>query len=678
MYLTLGRDCMLSMEGAHPVKGRIRDAVAAEVSKEGKVVSKGELKCRLIIKAPDKRTDLNFAIAKDEKSAKRNRKWVPLNIVGRKGIEKTVFANVNSLSKRLDLKKSDIRQAVKDHNLETLVSEQLEAKLAEMEEEELVASLLEPSQRKLKSSLQKIRGALADAWWNMTTRGWNVFRFRFSLGTSDEKLQKQGELRALTACRKAYKQVPAYRKHVNKNSPDGQLPTRFSDVPLTGKKEYIQKVKNMDDLYLDGQIPTEGQMDSSTGTTGEPALWVRSAEELAMTQKLMSFAKKAKFGNEDVVLLNTFALGLWATGITLAGAGPNQGLIANIGIVPDYAEKCVAIIKKLTKKNPDRAVVLSGYPPNIRKIADAVQNDPELKKRVDNGKLNLHAIVGGEGMTEELRQDILDRGFKTVYSSYGASDLDINIGYETDTEIEIRRACIENPALAQELYGGGPPPMVFHYDPMHYYIEMTKDNELVYTCCRKERASPRIRYNLHDTGKVMMAKDVCAIMKKYGVEIHPRTNLPFLFIHGREGTVSYGGSKIHYEHLEQAIREWDTKGQINMDRFALHKKEADDHLEFWIEASSDEAYEKMSRKLDKLQPLVNLIAEKNTDFRKILDGQACPYPQIRLFRPGQSIMSIHAERNPHRKLQRVVADTPEVNEQLEAAPDAFILSEWDY
>lgn len=221
--------------------------------------------------------------------------------------------------------------------------------------------------------------------------------------------------------------------------------------------------------------------------------------------------------------------------------------------------------------------------------------------------------------------------------------------------------------------------MVFHYDPLHYYIETTKDNELVYTCCRKERASPRIRYNLHDTGKVMMAKDVKAIMKKYGVEIKPKTNLPFLFVHGREGTVSYGGSKIHYEHLEQAIREMDKDGQINMDRFALHKKEKSDQLEFWIEASSDEAYEEMNGRLNEVQQnLVKLIAEKNTDFKKILDGKANPFPQVRLFKPGQSIMSTHAAQNPHRKLQRVVADTPEIDNQLKNAPDSFALSTGDY
>ncbi|PJD94611.1 MAG: hypothetical protein CK425_10895 [Parachlamydia sp.] len=666
-----------------PVNVRsIEETVAPKVAH--RKVSKGNSKPRLIFDTHNKRADLNIAIAKNPKSMTSNRTWAVLEVkvAGSENSTK-VLANINGLSRRLDLSKSEIRAAIKNKTLESLVSQQLEKKMQEIKSQKVeVVSSLQPSQRKLNSFIERLKGAVVDLWWLTTTERWDLFRLRFMLRANGDQLQNEGQLRALTAYRNAYKRVPAYKKHVAENVPKKgatpQLPKRFADIPLTDKKTYIQKVEDVDDLYLDGKLPKSGQLDSSTGTTGEPALWVRSSKELAVTQKLMAFARKAKFGHKDVILLNTFALGLWATGVTVAGAGPKQGLIANVGIVPDYAEKSVTIIKQLTKKNSSKPIVLCGYPPNIRKIADAVQNDPELKKKLDEGKLVMHAIVGGEGMTEELRKDILDKGFSSVFSSYGASDLDINIGYETNTEIAIRQACIDNPALAEELYGGGPPPMIFHYDPLHYFIETTKDNELVYTCCRKERASPRIRYNLHDTGKVMKAEDVCDILKKYGIELKPRTNLPFLFVHGREGTVSYGGSKIHYEHFEQAIRAIDKDGAINVDRFALHKPQ-EDKLEFWIEASSDEAYNQIKANLNEMQhKLIEQIAEKNTDFQKILDSKSNPYPQIRLFKPKQSIMSKHAELNPHRKLQRVVADSPDIKQQLHEAPDSFVVSTGDY
>lgn len=657
---------------------RIEQGVASEI-KNKSTISRGNNTLRLVFENTFNRTDVNIAISKKDKpsEATKNRKWTALRVTT-DGVEKTVNVNINSLAKRLNVSKLEVYKAIKDHTLENFVSQKISEKLTQMvEQKEETAPAAKTPRLKVTSFIERIKGALVDAWWSITSGSWDLFRFRFLLRASDEDLQKQGQLRALTAYQNAYDKVPAYKEHIahhmGEEKGKTKMPKTFEDIPPMDKKNYIQKFENVEDLYLNGKIPSSGQLDSSTGTTGEPALWMRSTEEMAVTQKLMSYAKQAKFGREDVVLINTFALGLWATGVTIAGAGPKQGLTANVGIVPDYAEKTVNIIKKVAK-DPDRPIVLCGYPPNIRKIAEAIKNDPDLKDR----KLNLHAIVGGEGMTEELRKDILDNGFSKVFSSYGASDLDINIGYETETEVSIRQACANNPALAHELYGGGPPPMIFHYDPMHYYIETNKEGELLYTCCHKERASPRIRYNLHDTGKVMMAKDVKAIMKKYGIEISPRTNLPFLFVHGREGTVSYGGSKIHYEHLEQGIRAVDPKGLIGRDRFALHKPQ-EDKLEFWIEAASDEAYEELKQNVNELQKnLINKIADSNTDFKKILDGAANAYPQIKIFQPGKSPMALHAQQNPHRKLQRVVVNNEEIQKQLVDLAGSFTESTGDY
>ena len=36
-------------------------------------------------------------------------------------------------------------------------------------------------------------------------------------------------------------------------------------------------------------------------------------------------------------------------------------------------------------------------------------------------------IFGGEGMSESMRRYLLDKGIASVYGSYGASDLELNI-----------------------------------------------------------------------------------------------------------------------------------------------------------------------------------------------------------------------------------------------------------
>lgn len=648
----------------NPISAKIDTSVAAEVRKGEKVISPGNKTSRLIFHAPNSRTDFNIAIAEDPKKLgfMKDKLWAKIH-VSVDGQEKDVFVNVNSLSKRLGLSKEEIYNSVKTNQLESLVSQRLESKINSMGKPAVSEAIKAPP-LKLGSFIERVKGALADAWWSLTTGTFDLFRFRFLIGATDEQLQEEGQRRAMTSYHNAYEKVPAYKKYIDDK---GVMPKTFAEIPETGKKEYIQTAAKRNDLFLDGKLPKKGQSDSTSGTTGTPVMWTRSKEEIAMTRKLMEYARKASGEGKNVCIINTFALGPWATGVTIAGAGSDQGLIFNPGTTPDFVSQTIAYIKEMPD---DREIVLFGYPPNVRKIGEAIKNDPVLSSK----QLKLKAIVGGEGMSEDLRSDIIKCGFSKVYSSYGASDLDINIGNETDTEIAVRKACLENPALAEELYGGGPPPMIFRYDPLHYYIETSKDGELIFTACRKEKASPRVRYNLHDSGKTMMAKDVVATLKKYGVEIQPKTNLPFLFVHGREGAVSFGGAKVQFDHLDQALRNYDKDKLVKNDRFALHKPD-DDHLELWLEASSDEAYADLVKNIENWKTdLVEAIKNLNVDFKDSLKASGKPPPKLRVFKPGESPMSMHVKEKPQSKLQRVVPASPTLANHLQEHPETYVLS----
>ena len=89
-----------------------------------------------------------------------------------------------------------------------------------------------------------------------------------------------------------------------------------------------------------------------------------------------------------------------------------------------------------------------------------------IKSWLDNTTLSLSeykmdAVVGGEGMSESLRSFML-KSFKTVVSSYGASDLEINIGVETELTIALRHLCFENRELCETIFGSETPPMIFN------------------------------------------------------------------------------------------------------------------------------------------------------------------------------------------------------------------------
>jgi len=67
--------------------------------------------------------------------------------------------------------------------------------------------------------------------------------------------------------------------------------------------------------------------------------------------------------------------------------------------------------------------------------------------------VELHLVVGGEGMSEGLR-NYFSRWFKSVFSSYGASDLEINIGAETPFSVALRQLCWTSPTFPRRSSAG--------------------------------------------------------------------------------------------------------------------------------------------------------------------------------------------------------------------------------
>src|SRR5205085_1477093 len=86
--------------------------------------------------------------------------------------------------------------------------------------------------------------------------------------------------------------------------------------------------------------------------------------------------------------------------------------------------------------------------------------------------------------------------FKSVTSSYGASDLEINIGVETELTVSLRRRCMEDSALSQKLFGRDMPPMIFQYNAVDYIIERAESGELLFTIGRQDSVVLKIHLEL--------------------------------------------------------------------------------------------------------------------------------------------------------------------------------------
>lgn len=520
-------------------------------------------------------------------------------------------------------------------------------------------------------SLSSRCGHLQAACWrvfaHITNSSWRLLRCRFALQLREKTIDRASKILAVDTFKKAAKKVPAYERFLANS-----LPTRFDEVPATSKDNYIKPALKHEEevsLYLDGRVPLKAKRDTSTGTSGPSTPWYRGVEEQKHVEKMTTYAAKAILGDQPYSMINGFAMGPWATGVT-ATLAMNSNPQAGIAVIGPNIDEIYACIKEQVRiYGPNHPIVVSGYPPHLRAV---------VEKAVSEGfplhKYNIIAVVGGEAMSEDLRDllvaqvaengEIKRTGFKQCYSSYGASDLDINIGYESDFEIELRKLCHkpENAALAEELFGKNEfKPMIFHYDPLNYHIESDDQHRLYYTCVRGDRISPRVRYDLGDLGKTMPVSDVLATLKKHGIELKnkPNTSLPLLFIWGRQGAqISFRGCKVAPENLGEAIRRLDAAEKPGLNQQVAHygfyqyedkgRKVTEILLEFNQDADFDHADP------DLLTKLLETLAKVNTDF--VAQLAACPAnekPVLRVFKKGESPMDIQQKKYPMRKKQYI-------------------------
>ena len=522
------------------------------------------------------------------------------------------------------------------------------------------------------SKINSLSGYLWQGFFNFTKESWLLFKARFFLFKPSEKtLKKSSEMAAISQYFAAKEKVPAYKQFLNKSAEV----KKFSEIPITSKDNYIKPSIASDDhglgVYEGSLIPTGSKNDTSTGTTGEPTQWYRGPKEQKTVEQLSSYAAKAILGDQPYYFINGFALGQWASGLTAFAATRNDpnATVSSPGM--DVNKIFNAIKQAINVMPKGYPIVVAGYPPHLREIVDLA-----IKENFDLSEHNIIGVVGGEGISEGQRDlivcqkddknNVTRQGFRRCYSTYGASDLDVNIGYEAEFEIELRKLCHANPKLSAELFdGNGSIPMIFHYDPLNYHIETNEEEQLIFTCTRNDRISPRIRYDLGDKGKVMSCSDLMATLKKHGIILNnmPRTELPFVFVWGRgDSMISYRGANVVPENLGEAIRRTQLNESIAHYAFFQYEENEKTITEFMIEPKEGEELSP-----DLLKTLIGHMRDINPDFKKQYDEctDETTKPRLRLFEPGTSPMAAQRTRYPHAKKKYIFIE----KEKDEFTPD---------
>ncbi len=436
-----------------------------------------------------------------------------------------------------------------------------------------------------------------------------------------------GRLRARAAYYRAARKVPGYADFLAAND------ARHGEVPETDKENYIKKYST-EARCVGGALPMSSTaIDESSGSTGTPYNWVRTEKERHQSHIFISYFAKYCFGTESYITINAFSMGAWATGVNMGVAMANNGIVKCTG--PDIGK----ILHTLRFFGPRYHYLIAGYPPFLKHLMDAAEAEGFPFEQYE-----LSGLVGGEGMSEGLR-DYLLRRFKTVFSGFGATDLEIGIAGETPLAIAIRRLCRERSDVREKLFGSDSRlPMIFQYNPLMHYIEANDNRELLFTISRGTLLSPRIRYNVHDEGGVARFDDLARKLAEVGIDMETlrkeagsgKLRLPFLWIYGRRDyTISVMGANIYPEDLEQCLYAEPELAKITHS-FCLSLAEGADssvrpRFVFEVDAEPSEELQATYR-----ETMLHRLVELNADFREAWkEYPDTLVPEIQLYRLGE-------------------------------------------
>ncbi|MGO1770047.1 MAG: phenylacetate--CoA ligase family protein [Microbacterium sp.] len=363
-------------------------------------------------------------------------------------------------------------------------------------------------------------------------------------------LGRFARLHAWMMCQYGFLDVPAYRDFQIENG----FRFRWWDLERyvpTDKKSYVAAYSEQERCW-GGRIEIAGTViDESSGSSGKPYNWMRSKRELGTVHRNVAGYVTSLYGTKRLFCVNAFSMGAWATGTNTGLAMSRVAMVKNTG--PDIEK----IVDTLRHFGPRYTYMISAYPPFLKHLRDRLDAEGW-----DWDRWNINGFVGGEALTEGLR-DYLQERFGRVYSGYGASDLTIGMGGESDLSVWLRRAMLEHEGLRADILGQDETrsPMVFQYNPLDTYLE-TVDGSLVATLNSTAIMAPKLRYDIGDEAAILSFPRMRSIVARYPkllaqfdrAHATQRLSLPFLLLFGRkDSTVSYMGANIYPLDVENGL-----------------------------------------------------------------------------------------------------------------------------
>jgi len=368
--------------------------------------------------------------------------------------------------------------------------------------------------------------------------------------------------------------VPAYRAFLKEHGVDPagvKTLEDFARLPLVTKENYVAKY-SLSDRCRTGDIADNDMIAFSSGSTGEPTLWPRTAaDEEAVASRFEQVFRGAFRAHERRTLaIVAFPLGTWVGGMYTASCTrilARRGLkITTVTPGNDRAE----ILRVVRALSPmfDQTVLL-GYPPFLKDVVDGGR-----ASHVPWEKFAIRTVLAGEVFSEEWRALVGERtGSHDILhdsaSLYGTADAGV-LGTETPLSISIRRFAMTN----TKVFESTRLPTLVQYDPSARHFEV-HENTLVVSA---DGGAPLVRYHIADDGGVLPHHEMLSRVRSLGFEPHLEgaSELPFVWVYGRSHfAFSFYGANVFPEMISVGLEQPEVRAWVT-GKFVMESRETSD------------------------------------------------------------------------------------------------------
>lgn len=465
-----------------------------------------------------------------------------------------------------------------------------------------------------------------------------------------EALSRQ---RALHLFQEAARRVPAYQDHLHRSGIDPSKVTSFEafeDVPPISKRSYLRAYP-LKDLCWDGTLSRPLVFGATSGTTGEPFYFPRSASLGWQSSWIHEmFLRHGSRGQPvPTLVLVCFGLGVWIAGlISYQGfeIAARRGRLPVSILTPGINK--AEILNALRRLSPQfEQTILVGYPPFLKDVVDAA-----TAEGIALADLRLRFSFAAEPFTEDFRDYLAQAAGSAdpcldTLNIYGSSDIGA-MASETPLSIAIRRCATAGraagaPQLFEAIFGAtGQTPTLAQFNPMFVTFEALAGELLV----TGNSALPLVRYAIGDHGRVTSHGDMVTKLEHAGTSLTqlcgpawPGTAAPALpFVHVRERTDSsttlYGlqiyPAPIRDALIQPSVARWVTGHFAMATRFDSAQNQ---FLEINLEACSEALVDPEGEEAIRAE-IVTFLARFSSEYRELLRVMADrAWPRLRFWPP---------------------------------------------